>query len=399
MIKKISKIIFVGIFAVLTFSCSSELEIPSEESLSADANLSTEDVDKLLTGLYNKVREPNTYGYFNVMNTEIMGDNYKPVKFQWSQIQNFYENTVPPGDIILGYCYSDFYEAIDRANTILKVAKATGAQKGAARYNRAISYLRLYDMYERTPLIDETYNGESFVAPSPKEDVLKFIVEDLKFAKLNGTEFSTLDVIGSQKNPTREAAIALLARVYRLQGNNAAAGVEAEELINTGKFSLSPNPLERDSEVVFMFKGVKSEGAGYWGYIMSPEARTWNNFAAADDLTALVKGNDTRKILFDFAGQVANSGYIYSKKYKTENNSDLLVSRIAEMYLISAEAGNTNRLDELQLARKSSLTLEEERRLEMSFEWTRWQELKLKGKVSYVLPYPTKAVESNPLLK
>ncbi|WP_394420673.1 carboxypeptidase-like regulatory domain-containing protein [Tenacibaculum mesophilum] len=49
--------------------------------------------------------------------------------------------------------------------------------------------------------------------------------------------------------------------------------------------------------------------------------------------------------------------------------------------------------------RKSSLTLAEERRLEMSFEWTRWEDLKLEGKTSYILPYPTRAVDSNPLLK
>lgn len=398
MIKKISKILFIGLFAALTTSCSDQLDIPSEASLDANANLATEDVDKLLTGLYKKMRHPNQYGYFAIMNTEIMGDNYKPVKFQWFQVQNFYENKVPAGDILLSYFYADYYAGIDRANTILKVPSANEAQKGAARYNRALSYLRLYDMFERVPLVDESYDRTP-IAPSSKEDVLNFIIEDLKYAKENCVSFNGLSLLESQKTPTREAASALLARVYRVQGNIAAAGVEAEELITSGKFSLSANPLERDPEVIFMYKGNKAETVGSWGWIMSPEARTWNCFAAADDLTALVKGEDTRKILFDFDGKEANGGYIYSKKYKTEDNSDLLVSRIAEMYLISAEAGNTARLDELQAARKSSLTLAEERRLEMSFEWTRWQDLKLEGKTSYILPYPTRAVDSNPLLK
>lgn len=398
MIKKISKILFIGVFAVLTSSCTSELDIPSEASLSATAGLANEDVDKLLTGLYKKLRHPNDYGYFAIMNTEIMGDNYKPVKFQWPQVQNIFENTVPPGDILLSYFYADFYAGIDRANTILKVSTASEAQKGAARYARALSYLRLYDMFERVPLIDENYDRKP-IAPSSKEDVLNFIVEDLKFAKANNVSFNILSLIDNQKTPTKEAATALLARIYKLQGNKVAAAIEAEEVIETGKFSLAVNPLERDSEVIFMFRGTKAETAGSWGWIMSPESRTWNNFGAADDLTALVKGEDTRRILFDFDGKVANNGYIYSKKYKTEDNSDLLVSRIAEMYLISAEAGNTNRLSELQLIRKSSLTLAEERRLEMSFEWTRWEELKLTGETSYILPYPTRAVDSNPLLK
>ena len=384
--------------ALILGSCSKDLEIASEVSLSANAALAEQDVDKLLTGLYSKLRHPNDYGYFAIMNTEIMADNYKPVKFQWFQVQNFYENTVPANDILLSYFYADYYAGIDRANTIIKVPTASLTQIAAAKYCRALSYLRLYDMFERTPLVDENFNREP-LAPSPKEDVLKFIIEDLKYAKENAADFNTTDLLLSQKTPTKEAAMALLARVYRLNGNITAAAIEAELLINSGKFSLADNPLERAPEVIFMFAGTKAEEVGSWGWIMSPEAKTWNCFAAADDLIALVKNNDTRKVLFDFDGKAANDGYVYSKKYKTEDNSDLLVSRVAEMYLISAEGGNTNRLTELQAKRKSSLTADEERRLEMSFEWTRWSDLKLNGTATYVLPYPTRAQESNPLLK
>lgn len=397
MFKKLIMIFCIGISAIIISSCSKDLEIPSEASLSATGELAKEDVDKLLTGVYKKLRHPNNYGYFAIMNTEIMGDNYKPVKFQWFQVKNFYENTVPASDILLSYFYADYYAGIDRANVILNVSSADNDQIGKAKYCRALSYLRLYDMFERVPLIDENYD-RSPLAPSSKEDVLNFIIADLKFAKENCAPFDGLNILLDQKEPTKEAAMALLARVYRLQGNISQAGAEAEELILSDKFSIASNPLERSSEVIFMFKGTKAEEVGSWGWIMSPEASSWNCFAAADDLTALIKGEDTRKILFDFENQVENEGYIYSKKYKTEDNSDLLISRIAEMYLISAEAGNTNRLTELQEARKSSLTLDEERRLELSFEWTRWEDLKLKGE-TYLLPYPTRAVDSNPLLK
>lgn len=399
MIRKILKqIFFIGVFSFTLASCSNELEIPSEVSLSANSDLANEDVDKLLTGLYSKLRHPNQYGYFAIMNTEIMGDNYKPVKFQWFQVQNFYEKKVPASDILLGWFYADYYAGIDRANTILKVPTSNNIQKAAARYGRALSYLRLYDMFERLPLIDETYDRQP-IAPSSKEEVIEFIISDLLFAKENGSSFNVSNTLVSQKTPTKEAASALLARVYRIKGDIVAAGREAEELIQSGKFSLAVNPLERSSEVIFMFKGNKAEEVGAWGWIMSPEARAWNNFAAADDLTALVSTTDTRRVLFDFAGAPDNEGFIYSKKYKTQFDSDLLISRIAEMYLISAEAGNLGRLNELQSVRNSTLNFKEERRLEMSFEWTRWQDLKLEGTEDYVLPYPTRAVDSNPLLK
>lgn len=373
-------------------------EISSEASLDASSKLAEDDVNKLLVGLYRKVRHPNSYGYFAVMATEIMADNYKPVKFQWFQVQNIYEHNVPSNDLLLRNLYVDFYAGIDRANTILKSPSANEDQKGKAKFYRAYTYLRLFDLFERVPIVDENYNRQP-IAPSSKEDVLNFIIEDLKYGKENMVEFDGKNVGLSSKVPTKEAAAALLARVYRLKGDLAAAANEAEYVIGTNKFSIAQNPKERESEVITMLKGNKAEEAGSWGWIMSYESRTWNCFAAADDLLNLISDNDTRRALFDFDKKDERNGYVFSNKYKTQDNSDLLVVRIPEMYLISAEAGNTNRLRELQNIRNSTLSLEDERRLEMSFEWTRWQDLKLSKKQDYVLPYPQQAVDSNPLLK
>lgn len=396
--KKFFLILSTSTLLFTASSCSRELDITSEASLSATAPLSESDVDKLLTGVYNRMMRPNSsYPYISIMTTEIMADNYKPVKFQWSQVQFLYEHKTPPGDILLNYMYKDFYTGIDRANTILKVPTASEAQKGKARYARALNYIRLYDLYEEVPIIDEKYDGKP-IAKSTKEQILAFIIEDLKFAKANIPSIEGKNIAIEQTLPTKEAATALLARVYRMQGNIAAAGVEAEEIIKSNKFSLAENPLERTGEVIMRFAGNKAESNGLWGWIMSWDARTWNCFAASDDLIALLGENDTRKILFDFAGKKSHNDFIFSKKYKTEDNSDLLVSRLPEMYLISAEAGNAERLTELQKIRKSNLSLDDERRLELSFEWVRWSDLKLKGE-KYKLPFPQGALDANELLK
>ncbi|MGV4529414.1 RagB/SusD family nutrient uptake outer membrane protein [Ornithobacterium rhinotracheale] len=394
--KKILTYIVLSAALVLNTSCLEDLT--SKASLDANMNLAENDVNTLLTGLYKSVRNPNNYGYFSIMCTEIMSDNYRPYKFQWFQVQNLFEHKVPSNDILLGYNYSSYYQAIDRANTILGVPSATDAQKAAAKFYRAYTYLRLYDMYERVPLIDVNYKGGP-IAPSSKEDVLKFILDDLKFAKEHLPEFDLKNPKGSMKLPNKEGAAAVLARVLRIKGDIQAAGAEAEYVINTNKFSISPNPKERDGEVIVMLKGNKAEGVGSWGWIMSYDAKTWNCFGAADDLVALISDEDTRRILFDFAKKDERQGFVFSNKYKTEDNSDLVVARIPEMYLISAEAGNANRLQEFQKIRKSKLQLKDERRLEMSFEWTRWEDMKLEGLTDYVLPYPQGAKDSNPLLK
>lgn len=389
--KKLSILLLT--FGLLVSSCENELDIKSEVALDANSPLSSDDVDKLLTGAYKSVMSPNNYPYFNIMASEIIaGDNYQPVKFQWVQIKYLYERTTPPGDIILNYLYRDFYKGISRANTILKVSTSSNVQKGKARYVRAISYLRLYDLYEGVPLVDENYDSTPIKASSGQE-VLDFIINDLKYAKDNIEPLNVSDN-KSQLTPTKEAAMALLARVYRINGDLSNAGMEAEALIKGGKFSISSNPKEYNPEVILKLAGNRAEENGSWGWIMSDDAKSWNCFAASSSLLQLLASNDTRKALFD---PPTTTGFVFSNKYSRSDDSDLLISRIPEMYLISAEAGNTNRLTELQTIRKSSLSLDDERRLELSFEWVRWEDLKLKGE-KYKLPFPQEAVDANELL-
>lgn len=392
--KKISILLLaVGLF---TTSCNRALDAESVASLDANTTLSTGDVDKLLTGAYNKVMKPSDYPYFNIMASEVMGDNYKPVKFQFVQLQYLSEHVVPPGDILLSRYYKDFYTAIARANTIIKVPSASASQIGKAKFVRALTYLRLYDLYEGVPLVDEkTVPGP--IAANTGAQVLDFIIADLKAAKMSIEPFATSNPKVVQLTPTKEAAQALLARVLRIKGDIAGAGAEAEELIKGGKFKISANPKDNSAEVILKFAGNKAEENGTWGWIMSYDAKTWNCFAAADNLLALLKPTDTRNALFDIAEAPTTGGFVFSNKYSTDDDADLLISRIPEMYLISAEAGNTARLTELQNIRKSSLSLDDERRLELSFEWVRWSDLKLKGE-KYKLPFPQGAVDANELL-
>lgn len=381
---------------LLFTSCERELDIESVASLNANSTLSTEDVDKLLTGAYKRIMEPSGYSYFNIMASEVMGDNYKPVKFQFVQLQYLSEHVVPAGDILLSYYYKDFYTAISRANTIIKVPTATTAQIGKAKYVRALTYLRLYDLYEGVPIVDENYVSGAIAANTGAE-VLDFIIADLRAAKASIEPFEPANASSVQLTPTKEAAQALLARVLRMKGDIVGAGVEAEELIQSGKFSISDDPKNNSSEIILKFAGNKAEANGWWGWIMSYDARTWNCFAAADDLLALLGTDDTRRSLFDFDEAPSTGNFVFSNKYTRADDSDLLISRIPEMYLISAEAGNAARLAELQSKRNSTLSLDDERRLELSFEWVRWSDLKLKGE-KYKLPFPQGAVDANELL-
>jgi len=391
-----NKYLLIILISVFFASCSDELDIKSEASLSANMELSVSDIDKLLNGLYDEIDFPGDQGYWSVMYTEIMADNYKPVKFQWASIKEFYENKVPEASFGLSRYYRFGYRAIGRANTILKVPSATLHQLACARYGRALLYSRLYDMFESVPIVDENYDKKP-IAPSPKADVLNFILEDLKFAVKNADAFDAENRVASQNLPSKEAAQALLARYYRLAGDKVNAAAMAELVISSGNFELSSNPTDRSKEVIFQFNNIKGQDQGSHGWIMSSAAKSWNCFAVADELYALIQGEDTRKSLY-YDEDISGVTYHWTNKYTTDDASELVISRIAEMYLISAEV-NPARLSEFQAVRKSALSLDNERRLELAFEWVRWQDLKLSGAKSYTPPYPTSAVDSNPLLK
>ena len=390
-------ILIILTFAALLTSCSKNLEVPSEASIDANAEMSTADVDRLLTGLFIAIDNPSSYGYFQILYPCLLADNFVKVKFQWFQVNDAAEHSIHESDILNEYNYKNFYKGVSRANFILGLPATTNVQAAQAKYCRALSYFRLVDLYGDVPLVDENYDGKP-IAKSTVAEIYNFMISDLLFAKKNAPAFNDKNAAVSNTMPTQEAAQALLARVYRLKGDITAAAAEAESLITSGKFSLSTNPLQRTSEVIMRFANNPDVDNARWGYIMSTGAKTWNCIAASPNLTKLLDADDTRNILYE-VGEVNKVPYTFCVKYDVENNSDLLISRIAEMYLISAEAGNTARLTELQAIRKSSLSLADERRLELAFEWVRWSDMKHAGLTNYLVPLPLAAIKANPLLK
>ncbi|MEG1545685.1 MAG: RagB/SusD family nutrient uptake outer membrane protein, partial [Bacteroides sp.] len=310
-------------------------------------------------------------------------------------------HTILEDDILNYYNYPDLYKGINRANVILTVPSASAAQKAIAKYCRAYNYIRLIDLYGAVPIIDENYDMKP-IRRSSEAKVMDFIVSDLLEAKANAPEF---DINNTSANtmPTREAAQALLARVYRMQGKLDLAGIEAESVITSGKFSLSDNPAEKDKEVIMYLATLTSDASNAgWGYLMSWNASDWNCLAVSDEVVALLKKGDKRRALYNLEEAKECGGYVFPNQFKYANSeawdSEFYISRLPEMYLISAEAGNANRLTELQAKRNSSLTLKEERRLELALEFVRWRDQRMEGE-TYLMPFPKESIAINPLLR
>ena len=391
---------FIALLAVgclllpsLFSSCSKELDIHSEVAIDANTKLSPEVEEALLVGLYQRIMSPSRQGYWNIVTSEIFSDNLELLNAQWFQVQNMFNHDIPANDILLSYSYFGYYTAISRANKIIS-RSASEAVKAKARYCRALSYLRLYDIFTEAPIARETDDPKALLPKASPDDLFAYMIEDLKVAAESAPEFQE----GGFTAPTREAAWALLARIYYLMDNKAEAGQWAERVISSGRFTIAKNPAQYDEELIFALRGTKQDGDGAWGAIMSSSLISWNCFGVSQSLYDLVKPGDKRSVLFR-KEKITKDGAtaIFSTKYSREEDADLIISRISEMYLISAWAGNAARLTTFQTIRNSNLSLADERRLELSFEWCRWLDLKKAGE-TYRPPYPQRAAEENPNL-
>ncbi|MDQ2657416.1 MAG: RagB/SusD family nutrient uptake outer membrane protein, partial [Bacteroidota bacterium] len=203
---------------------------------------------------------------------------------------------------------------------------------------------------------------------------------------------------------SREAAEALMARVKLGQGKNEEAATLAEALIASPTFKLdSFDKVFRgaaNSEVIFAFKNLTAESSINMSTL-------FYTYAHPQSGSYVYKPNPGAMTMFE-AGDLRTDisvdtyeGLDVVNKYPSgqQGTDPIIITRLAEMYLVSAEAqglAGIGRLNELRAARgldpvsASSdeeyldLVLEERRR-ELFAEGFRWVDLVRTGKAKEVL--------------
>ena len=233
---------------------------------------------------------------------------------------------------------------------------------------------------------------------STEEALWAFVNEDLEKALAMCPEYSTKYYVSLQ------AAKALAARAYIAQGKKAEAAKLADELIADPLFALDDFSKifrgEANSEVIFTFANLPEEnGIKFAGEFLQPAT------------------------IYVPVPEVMDGSETVLNKYINKSSSDpIIISRLAEMYLISAEGkglagGGLARLNELRRARglqdlsPAPKNEEEfidailaERRLEFLGEGFRWYDLVRTGRYMMktglpekytVFPIPQKQLDLN----
>ncbi|WP_420153767.1 RagB/SusD family nutrient uptake outer membrane protein [Siphonobacter sp.] len=449
--KSIHRIAFLLALAGLGLSSCEKfvtIDYPATSIGTEDAFASDASATAVVLNMYSNVRNSsplsnnitmNWTGYAGLLSDEL---EYTPSD---ATLEQFETNTVDAlNSSVANGLWSNSYSLIRQANqAIVNIANSKGMTQagkdqltGEAKFWRAYGFFTLVNYFGDVPLStssDEFINAS--LARTPSAQVWAQIITDLKEAKasLPAAYVGTL-----RTRINKHAASALLARAYLYTKDYANASAEASEVIASGTYALvdpSQTFINTSNETIFQvgtLLGFTVLGGNYRNSL----ATTPPVYVLKSNFVQSFEVGDKRRTNWSDSLVIANTTYQRINKYKlqtaTAGNEYIVFLRLAELYLIRAEArANQNQLTEavadLNVVRtraglanstastQSSLinAILQERKVEFFGEYGhRWFDLKRTNQADAVLapikpgwkatgvlmPIPSTQIEANPVL-
>lgn len=412
-------------------SCKkSFLELNPPTSLTPEVALATQaDLQVALRGAYAGLKSTALYGRSLMVIGDMMGDNTYQSTLNTNRYTLFNNNTYTVTDGDVAGLWNASYSVILRANNIINSPVAANAAvnqyKGEAYAIRALAYYNLVRFFATpytqdpsalgVPLVT-TYNADLKPGRAKVSEVYALINADLTQAYTLMTTFT------NSSQFSKYAAKALQAKVYNTMGDKANAKTAALDVItNSGFTAVSATAHAgywagvsfRTDKVETLFElsfdAVANNAFDALAYIYL-QSGNYGDMLCADDLYALYAATDARKALYA-TGTRGGLASVFVNKYGSfsGDHSDTKVIRMAEMYLIAAEASYpaneadakkyvnevTSRRGAAAIASTGAALLEDiitERRKELAFEGERYHDLqRLKRDVVRGTNYPATA--------
>lgn len=337
-------------------SCNKKLDIEPVNQVSAEKALqNSDDVEAALIGAYTALGSASLYGGQIQFLSELLGDNGE-LQFvgTFGYPKEFFSKIVLPQNGAVASAWTEAYRAINSANNVLaNISKVTAAKQprveGEARFIRGSLYFELVKLYAKSyndgnpqsnpgvPLVltpTTTITESSKVSRNTVAEVYAQILADLTAAE------QKIPTAGSPfYAATKYAATGMLARVYLQQGNFAEAAAAANRVIRSGNYSLTPtyaaefNTPGNTSEDVFDIQVTSQSGVNDLFTFFSESGRGGDVEIQQSHLDQYETG-DARRALFDKSDT-------YTLKFE-QQYANVKVIRLAEMYLIRAEANFRN---------------------------------------------------------
>ena len=349
--KKILFSLFALIFTLM--SCNKVLDVKPTDSVAAeDAIKNKAGVEHALIGSYNALQATGLYYLNAIIVGDVAADNvtHTGTMMEYGQIE---DKPIPAENSIVEGMWSGAYNGINCVNNIIVklpgiegITQAESDQyEGEALFIRGLLHYYLVTYFggvpiQTLPTLDLTRVD---IKRNTVPEVYTQIIADLTSAK---AKLSTSKVKGRANS---YAASALLAKVYLSkfqilddQPSAALAIAEASRVITEGGYSLTPDygllfdPLSNTSESIFEVVFDLQNYTRLAQYFYSRDLSGRYEIAPEAELIQSYENSDAR--MSQSIAYVGTQPYAYKYKDVAGGTDHVYVFRLAEMYLIRAEA-------------------------------------------------------------
>lgn len=362
------KLFYSLLIVVLSTACEKQL-IEEPKRIAEEVFYNTvEEVESAVNAIYSPLRITLMANYIATLECQ---SDWMYGRGSWSPLSQFQGLDDTNITRVSGF-WNDFYRAIRNANIVILNAPNGNSisqedidkNVAEAKFLRAFCYFQLVRNWGGVPLRTESTMTQKDLPRGSETEVYNLILEDLLFA-----ESALPDNASNSGRPTKWSAKTLLADVYLQLAQYADAADRANEVIQSGKFSLvsvsSAEDFQYDvfgpaistsSEEVFALKFARlpdqgnyilwisnhpstklftSEGIGAYavhGDATNPNYQTWDD-------------DDIRKQLWDQINFGLGANTLVSSKYvdpeaesQYSAGNDQPLYRYSDVLLIYAEA-------------------------------------------------------------
>ncbi|WP_336516657.1 RagB/SusD family nutrient uptake outer membrane protein [Pollutibacter soli] len=351
---------------LMTGSCSKRLDIYPYQSIGSDVALLTEsDVNATLIGCYDGIQSTSVYGGDLQLFNALTG-NKDDINFTgtFAPLNDAYNAAMSSNNTYAASTWAGVYNAINRCNYVLSALdKVTSSPENRDRVEGEATFLRASMLFDLVKLYAKFYgDGDyasnpgvpiittptteiteaNYVSRNSVKEVYDFVIAEL-------TKAQNLLPEDNSRYATKFTAAAMLSRVYMVLGNYTAAREAANFVIeNSGKsletdfedlwFTEINGGGTTPEEYIFFVKITTQDGINdmntFFGRTISaiPGTSGRSDCKIKDAHRAKYEAGDVRGAFFQLSG-----GNYYTKKH-LDTYGDVLVIRLAEMYLTRAEA-------------------------------------------------------------